>query len=211
MDIFANLSLPSLTLAQLLYRLVAVSIVIGVHGWAVAYLADRLGDPGPRYDGRRTLNPLSHLDVIGLVFGLFFRVTWIPRVDVDVSKLRGRVGGAVIVIVGASVVLAIVSLAALFVRPWLLSLLPNDAALLASALLNTTADIAIATALVQLLPFPPFVGALLVPSTARWKAVWIGPTARWIGIAIVVLAGLSGWIPGLVSVVTRTWRALLGF
>ena len=211
MDIFANLSLPSLTLAQLLYRLVAVVVVIGVYGWAVAYLADRLGDPGPRYDGRRTLNPLTHLDVIGLVFGLFFRVTWIPRVDVDVTKVRGRVGGAVIVAVGASALLAFVSLTALFVRPWLLSLLPNDAALLASALLNTTADIAIVTALVQLLPFPPFVGALLLSSADRWKAVWNGPTARWIGVVVVVLAGLSGWLPRLVSVVTRSWRSLLGF
>lgn len=40
---------------------------ICVHEFGHAYLADRLGDPLPRQQGRVTLNPLAHADPIGTV------------------------------------------------------------------------------------------------------------------------------------------------
>ena len=46
-------------------RLLAMVFIAAVHGIAVAGTAFALGDPGPRYDGRLTPNPLSHLDVLG--------------------------------------------------------------------------------------------------------------------------------------------------
>lgn len=40
--------------------------------WAEAFIADKVGDPGPRSHGRLTLNPLAHMDLMGtLVFPLF--------------------------------------------------------------------------------------------------------------------------------------------
>lgn len=38
---------------------------IGIHEWAHAVTADKLGDPLPRSEGRVTLNPLAHADPIG--------------------------------------------------------------------------------------------------------------------------------------------------
>lgn len=38
---------------------------IGLHEWAHAVTADKLGDPLPRSEGRVTLNPLAHADPIG--------------------------------------------------------------------------------------------------------------------------------------------------
>jgi hypothetical protein len=52
------------TLQQIVLRLLAM-VFIAVHGVAVAGTACALGDPGPRYDGRLTANPLAHLDVLG--------------------------------------------------------------------------------------------------------------------------------------------------
>lgn len=40
---------------------------ICVHEWGHAYVADRLGDPLPRAQGRVTLNPLAHMDPLGTV------------------------------------------------------------------------------------------------------------------------------------------------
>lgn len=211
MDLAAFFSLPSLTLTQLLHRLVAVAIVIGVYGWIVVVLIDHLGDPGPRHDGRRTPNPLAHLDLIGLVHALFFRVPWIPRLDVDVTKLRGGVGGALVVVVSASVALSLVSLAALGLRSLLSTVLPGDAALVASALLNATADMAIVTAVLQLLPLPPLVGALWAPWAARWPHAWNGTAMRWVGIGIIVMASLTGLLPRWAGHLSQGWRSLVGF
>ena len=38
---------------------------ISVHEWAHAWVADKLGDPLPRMQGRVTLDPRSHIDPIG--------------------------------------------------------------------------------------------------------------------------------------------------
>ena len=50
-------------------------LAIGIHEAAHCYMADYLGDPTPRSMGRRTLNPLAHLDPVGtlaiLITGVF--------------------------------------------------------------------------------------------------------------------------------------------
>ena len=48
----------------LLY-LVALVLSICVHEFGHAFVADKLGDPLPRSQGRVTLNPLAHIDPIG--------------------------------------------------------------------------------------------------------------------------------------------------
>jgi Zn-dependent protease len=40
---------------------------VAVHEFGHAYMADRLGDPLPRQQGRVTLNPLAHIDLLGTV------------------------------------------------------------------------------------------------------------------------------------------------
>ncbi len=45
--------------------LIALVLSICVHEWGHAIVADKLGDPTPRSQGRVTLNPLAHIDPIG--------------------------------------------------------------------------------------------------------------------------------------------------
>lgn len=45
--------------------LIAFVLSVAVHEFGHAYLADRFGDNTPRYQGRVTLNPLAHADIIG--------------------------------------------------------------------------------------------------------------------------------------------------
>src|SRR6185503_3278044 len=45
--------------------LIALILSICVHEFGHAFVADRLGDPLPRSQGRVTLNPISHIDFIG--------------------------------------------------------------------------------------------------------------------------------------------------
>jgi Zn-dependent protease len=52
----------------LVFWLLALAIVITVHEAAHAWMADRLGDPTPRLEGRLSLNPLVHYDQVGTTF-----------------------------------------------------------------------------------------------------------------------------------------------
>lgn len=52
-------------IAQLLLQFVLVLVAIALHEYGHAKVADLLGDPTPRLNGRLTLNPTEHWDVVG--------------------------------------------------------------------------------------------------------------------------------------------------
>src|SRR3989304_7036270 len=54
-----------LTMLTILFWILAFVVAITVHEASHAFVADRLGDPTPRLDGRLSLNPLVHYDPIG--------------------------------------------------------------------------------------------------------------------------------------------------
>jgi Zn-dependent protease len=64
-------------------------IAITVHEFAHGYVAYRLGDPTAKLAGRLTLNPLSHLDLVGTLALILTRmIGWAKPVPVDPRYLR---------------------------------------------------------------------------------------------------------------------------
>ena len=51
-------------------------IAFTFHEYAHAYVADKLGDKTPRFQGRLTLNPIAHIDPIGFIAVLIFSFGW---------------------------------------------------------------------------------------------------------------------------------------
>ncbi len=68
--------------------LIALIVGITVHEFSHAYMADRLGDPTPRIQGRLTLNPLAHLDPLGTLMILIARFGWGKPVIFDPYNLK---------------------------------------------------------------------------------------------------------------------------
>ena len=64
-------------------------IVITVHEFSHALVADRLGDPTPRLAGRLTLNPVAHIDPIGLLMLVIVRFGWANVPDVNLFNREG--------------------------------------------------------------------------------------------------------------------------
>jgi len=58
-------------------------LAIAFHEASHAYVADRLGDPTARLQGRLTLNPLAHLDLFGTLAFLLIRIGWAKPVPVN--------------------------------------------------------------------------------------------------------------------------------
>jgi len=81
--------------------LIALFVALSVHEAAHAWMADRLGDPTARLQGRITLNPLKHIDLYGLMFLLFFGFGWGRPVEYDPFNLKNpRKDGAIISLAG---------------------------------------------------------------------------------------------------------------
>jgi Zn-dependent protease len=65
-----------------------ILIALTVHECAHGYAAYRLGDPTARSLGRLTLNPIKHIDPIGALAMIFFRIGWAKPVPINVRYFR---------------------------------------------------------------------------------------------------------------------------
>ncbi|EGD49952.1 peptidase M50 [Thermoanaerobacter ethanolicus JW 200] len=60
------------------------------HEFSHGYVADKLGDPTPRQSGRLTLNPLAHIDPLGLLMLWLLRFGWAKPVPINPLYFRDR-------------------------------------------------------------------------------------------------------------------------
>ncbi|MFZ5776336.1 MAG: site-2 protease family protein [Thermodesulfobacteriota bacterium] len=58
-------------------------LALTVHEYAHGLVANRLGDPTARLQGRLTMNPFRHLDPLGVVAFLIMKIGWAKPVPVD--------------------------------------------------------------------------------------------------------------------------------
>lgn len=102
-----------LTSPDLLLLLPAILIALTVHEFAHAYTSYKLGDPTPKLQGRLTLNPLAHLDPMGLVCLVLLGFGWgrpvqinpryykNPKRDIILVSLAGPASNILLVIISA--------------------------------------------------------------------------------------------------------------
>lgn len=181
-----------LSLAQVLFRLLAIVVVAGIHGFLVALVARVLGDKGPQYDGRLTLNPFTHLDFVGAIAGILSRVGWIQPVAIDPGQLRGKRWGLVAVVVASCVLTVAVGYLLLQLRiPGNMMLGPSAATQVSNAL-GFIFETAVWFSVCNLLPIFPLTGGHLLmaasPPLGRLNLQY----QLYVGIALAVVLALAG-------------------
>ena len=178
---------------DMLFRVPALLIALTVHEYAHAQAADSLGDPTPRALGRLTLNPLSHLDPIGLIMLWLAGFGWAKPVPVNPSYFRnGRKGMMAVSFAGPGANFFVAFLATLFIggltKFHLLS--PGVYVFLKWAQLYN-----VWFALFNLLPIPPLDGSKILISFLPGKQAYavqrLEPYGMYIMIAMVAL-GVTG-------------------
>lgn len=73
---------------QLPFLIVVVVLAFTLHEFAHAYFADRFGDPTPRSMGRVTLDPRSHIDILGILMIVLMGFGWAKPVLVRSSFFK---------------------------------------------------------------------------------------------------------------------------
>lgn len=82
---------------DMILRIPALLISITIHEYAHAKTSDALGDPTPRMTGRLSLNPLDHLDPLGLLMLWIFRFGWAKPVQINPYYYEDRRKGTILV------------------------------------------------------------------------------------------------------------------
>jgi Zn-dependent protease len=79
---------PAGFLLGLLFKIPALLLAVTVHELAHGLVADRLGDPTARLQGRLTLNPIPHIDPLGALAFIIAGFGWAKPVPVNAYNLR---------------------------------------------------------------------------------------------------------------------------
>ena len=90
-------------LIETLYLLPGIVFALSVHEFSHAYVSSRLGDPLPRASGRLSLNPIHHIDPLGLLMLFIVRFGWAKPVMIDPRFYkRKKLGIALTALAGPS-------------------------------------------------------------------------------------------------------------
>lgn len=166
-----------------LASLVSIIAAITIHEFSHAWAADRLGDPTPRLQGRLTLNPRAHLDLIGTITLILFRFGWGKPVMFDPFNLKNpRRDAMLISLAGPGSNLISAAIAALLIRLigqiWPISLI-----------LIPFIVISVSLALFNLIPIHPLDGGKIITGILpqdlayEWEAI----QQRWGLILLIFL------------------------
>ncbi len=142
--------------------LICITLHECAHGWA----AYRLGDDTAKRMGRLTLNPLKHIDFIGLAMMVLFRFGWAKPVPVDMRKFKNPKRDMAITAAAGPLMNLLVSIAALFLFGLLLPAVVLRGGWLSYLLdmFQITAYLSLALALFNIIPIPPLDGSKVLYS-----------------------------------------------
>jgi Zn-dependent protease len=192
---------------DILLAIVALLMSITFHEFCHAWMADRLGDPTGRLQGRLTLNPIAHIDLFGTVIFPLLLISlnqlpfgWAKPVQYNPYNLsNARRDGALIALAGP---LANILIAILVAIPFKYLANTVFAATPGYQLLYIMFVVNVSLFAFNMLPFPPLDGSkvlgLIVPDRFAYQyGVYLAKGARYFSIIIlldfIVLRNLFGF------------------
>jgi Zn-dependent protease len=198
---------PARFVQQLILLIPAFLIAITVHELAHGLVADRLGDPTARLQGRLTLNPLPHIDPLGAIAFLLAGFGWAKPVPVNSYNLRHPVRDMAWIAAAGPIsnfLVAFLGLSALVMAHRSI-----DVALLAQPLQGIFYAVFrfnLVLAIFNLIPLPPLDGGHFLPyflPRGSWTLIHqleqYGPMI----LLLLVMSGATRYVLGPVSAVVE--------
>ena len=183
------------------------------HEFAHALMADKLGDNTPRMQGRITLDPKSHIDLIGFIMIILVGFGWAKPVQTNPRNYRKPRRDDILVslagpVMNLFVAAAFLLLAKLFDVTGCVSSNPNLYNNL-MRLLNASAYINIVLFILNLLPIPFFDGYHIIANLFNTWKYRIFTILEQYNVIIFLLLAVSGVLGKIISPISTIIYLLL--
>ncbi len=195
-------------LLELLLTVLAIVPPLTFHEWAHGFIAYKLGDSTAKVDGRLSLNPFAHFDLLGTISLLIIGFGWAKPVPINTRNFQNPRRDFALTALAGPVANFIYGMAAMFfyelwtfiaiAAGWSLS---SAVFLCISMFFEYTALMSIGLGLFNLIPIPPLDGSniliCLLPNRAAAKYARLRYYSQYIILAI----GILSWLPYPFSVI----------
>lgn len=172
---------------------IAVAVVLSLHEFAHAFVAYKCGDVTPKLNGRLTVNPIAHFDLLGLLMFTFAGFGWAKPVPINPYNFRHykrglgftAVAGVVMNYITAFLFYPVYLLVLRFVNlPW------EPVNFFLSTLPLLMYSYSLAFCVFNLIPLPPLDGWRVVEAVNRKRGRVFRFFQRYGNIILLVLIGI---------------------
>ena len=194
-------------LQDAIYLIPAILLALSFHEWAHAYAAYKLGDPTAMASGRMTLNPLRHIDPIGLLFLLLLRFGWAKPVPINPRNFEKPRRDEIIVSLAGVITNFLLAFVTLGIQLFCIFKLQLSNEILLR-FLSVFYSLNLGLCVFNLIPIYPLDGfhvleCLLIRKVGPAPFIWLERYGSWILIALVVTRLLTGLMSAAISGVSN--------
>lgn len=179
--------------ANLLLTLPGVIIAMTFHEFAHAWMATKLGDTTPRAQGRLTLNPVAHIDPVGIILLLFAHIGWGRPVEINPNNFtsnKSRGTCEMLVALAGPIMNFIIAFVLIFVYYALLTYVSVtwEWFEVVLAIVYYAIIVNVGLGVFNLIPIPPLDGSKVFRRFMPYKVnEWIDMNMQWIYIVFLIL------------------------
>ncbi len=144
-------------LTNILLSIIPALICITLHELSHGFVAYKLGDTTAKDAGRLTLNPIKHLDIMGILMMVVFHFGWAKPVPVNMYRFKNPKQGMAITAVAGPLMNVLITIVFLFLYGLLFRPLGQENLVL--EMIYLTAYLSISFAIFNIIPISPLDGS----------------------------------------------------